>query len=56
MEGVGSHNLVAYIIVMDMKWWDHQDKNHSRDGDDDDESYPPINGRQTYEVGWTKVC
>lgn len=39
---------------MNIDWWDHQDKRHSRE--EKDESYPPINGCRMYEVGWTKVC
>lgn len=60
-----SHDPTAYIIVMDMCWWDDRDEKNARgplpegvedmEFEPDDQGYLPINGCRMYDVGWTKV-
>lgn len=63
-----SCNPTVYVIVMNMRWWDHRDEEIScgqqansneeedeEDEDEEEEHYPPNNGCQMYDVGWTKI-
>ncbi|OJJ83780.1 uncharacterized protein ASPGLDRAFT_82485 [Aspergillus glaucus CBS 516.65] len=63
-RAINYRNPTAYVIAMNMRWWDRQEEEARRgpqpdDDDDDDEEgeecYPLINGCQRYNVGWTKV-